>query len=192
MSSTNLGDLKTNELGISQAAFGGLGSNMNETTASTAVASSLKTVESAVPHAAFDGAFEGPGSKMNETAASSYVANLPVEKLEELLAAKKAAAKNAEASTIMQSLDGEVGAADVIFSTPSRSKVTLHPTIADSPRCIPQQKSSPAPTKLSYHQHSIAEVRYAHEGKLPSNFPTGPWKDANENYIEHLIEDLAN
>jgi hypothetical protein len=78
MSSTNLGDLKTNELGISHAAFDGLGSTMNETTASTTVASNLKTVESAVPHAAFDGAFEGPGSKMNETAASSYVANMPV------------------------------------------------------------------------------------------------------------------
>ena len=41
---------------------------------------------------------------MNETAASSFVANLPVavEELEELLAAKKAAAKKAEAPTIMQ------------------------------------------------------------------------------------------
>ena len=38
---------------------------------------------------------------MNETAASSFVANLPVavEELEELLAAKKAAAKKAEAPT---------------------------------------------------------------------------------------------
>ena len=93
---------------------------------------------------------------MNE--ASSYVANLHVEELEKLLAAKKA-----EASTIMQlnpateageilpsesqphkhnssiaspllativapqtrideSLEGEVGAADVMFSTPSRSR----------------------------------------------------------------------
>ncbi len=102
MSSMNFGDSKTNELGISQAAFDGLGSKMNETTASTPVASGLKTVESAVPHAAFDGAFDRPGSKMNETAESSYVANLPVEELEELLAAKKAAAKKAEASTIMQ------------------------------------------------------------------------------------------
>jgi hypothetical protein len=53
MSSMNFGDSKTNELGISQAAFDGLGSKMNETTASTPVASGLKTVESAVPHAAF-------------------------------------------------------------------------------------------------------------------------------------------
>ena len=35
MSSMNLGDLKTDELGISQAAFDGLGSKMNETAAST-------------------------------------------------------------------------------------------------------------------------------------------------------------
>ena len=54
MSSMNLGDLKTNELGISQATFDGLGSKMNETTASTTVASVLKTVVSAVPHAAFE------------------------------------------------------------------------------------------------------------------------------------------
>jgi len=202
MSSMNLGDLKTN--------VDGLGSNMNETTASTTVASGLKTVESAVPHAALDGAFEGPGSKMNETAASNYVANLPVEKLEELLAAKKA-----EASTMMQlnpaklaveilplesqphkhtpqmglneSLDREVGGADVIFSTPSRSKVTLHPTTADSPRCSPRRsprQKSPAPTKPSYHRRSIAKVRRAQEGELPSDFPTGPWKDANEGYQE--------
>ena len=207
MSSMNLGDLKTN--------VDGLGSNMNETTASTTVASGLKTVESAVPHAALDGAFEGPGSKMKETAASNYVANLPVEKLEELLAAKKAAAKKAEASTMMQlnpaklaveilplesqphkhtpqmglneSLDREVGGADVIFSTPSRSKVTLHPTTADSPRCSPRRsprQKSPAPTKPSYHRRSIAKVRRAQEGELPSDFPTGPWKDANEGYQE--------
>jgi hypothetical protein len=40
MSSMNFGDSKTNELGISQAAFDGLGSKMNETTASTTVAPS--------------------------------------------------------------------------------------------------------------------------------------------------------
>jgi hypothetical protein len=78
-----------------------------------------------------------------------------------------------------------------IFNGPSCSKLPCIPQLL-IPLVAVLDKSHhqpPAPTKLSYHQHSIAEVRYAHEGELPSNFPTGPWKDANKNYIEHLIED---
>ncbi len=51
---------------------------------------------------------------MNETAASSFVANLPVEELDELLAAKKAAAKKAEAPTYHHAIESSKEAVEIL------------------------------------------------------------------------------